>query len=150
FQSALGSALNCGPIGKRVAKGYAQLNDVRSGLRKRHNELQRRIERGITCSNVRDNAEFAGFAQSFKSFVDSRFQDCFVIKVSAAECQSMVPRARANIFRLFPSPRVLDQEMKTAPPAQIAAEIVLVRDRVSVIRVEPNRRKIKSTAGDFH
>lgn len=51
----------------------------------------------------------------------------------------MMPRARANIFRLFPSPRVLDQEMKTAPPAQIAAEIVLVRDRVSVIRVEPNR-----------
>src|SRR5690242_2910520 len=71
------------------------------------------------------------------------------MKRFCAGWQSIVPRARAHVFRLFPSPLVLHQEMKAAPTAEIAAKVVLVSDRVSMIRVEPDRRKIKSAAGGF-
>src|SRR5437773_7248542 len=63
--------------------------------------------------------------------------------------QSIVPRARANVLRLFPSTGVLHQQMVPAPPAKIPAEIVLVGNRVSVIGVKSHGREIKSPVRNF-
>lgn len=60
-----------------------------------------------------------------------------------------MPRACADVFRFFPSSGVLQQEMIAAPPAEVAAEVVFVRDGMSVAGVEPHRREIESPAGNF-
>ena len=59
-----------------------------------------------------------------------------------------MPRACADVFRFFPSSGVLQQEMIAAPPAEVAAEVVFVRDGVSVVGIETHGRKIENPAGN--
>src|SRR5206468_7714946 len=48
-------------------------------------------------------------------------------KCSIGQRQSIAPGARGKVFGLFPFTGVLHQKTKGAPPAKIAADVVLVR-----------------------
>ncbi len=148
-EGAFGGALNRGAVGKWIAEGHAKLDDIGTRFIESDDEFQCGVEGRIAGSDIGDDAKLAGFSQGSKSFVDSRFQDQPSVKRSRGYGQSIVPRASADVLRLFPSTGVLHQQMISAPPAQISAEVVFVSDSVSVVGVEPYGREIKSSVRTF-
>src|SRR5437016_10800624 len=66
-------------------------------------------------------------------------------KCSIGQRQSIAPGARGKVFGLFPFTGVLHQKTKGAPPAKIAADVVLVGDGACACRVKPHRREVKNS-----
>ena len=52
-----------GPSAKRIAERNAQFDHVRAGFCQREHKFQGGVQRRIAGGDVRDNAQFAGFAQ---------------------------------------------------------------------------------------
>ena len=71
FECAFGGALDRGPVGNRIAERDAELDDVGARFGERDDKFQSRIERRIARSDVRDDAEFTGFAQSGEALGDA-------------------------------------------------------------------------------
>ena len=75
FQGTLGSSLNRGAIGEGITERHAELDNISARRCESEDKFQCSVERRIACRDVGDDAEFADFAQRFKPFVDSRFQE---------------------------------------------------------------------------